>query len=38
MHRMSIRAGLSFLEGPDTDNSVSRLILFNNICVLLYKS
>ena len=30
------KAGLSFPEGPDTNNSISRLILSNNLSYNLY--
>jgi len=36
--KIDTKAGLSLPEGPDTDDSVSRLILSNIIYVLLHES
>jgi len=36
IYRIGTRAGPSFLKGPDIDNSVSVLILFNNLLYNLY--
>jgi len=36
MCRIGTGASLSFLEGPDTDNSVFELILSNNLLYNLY--
>ena len=38
MSKIDTESGLSFPEGPDTDDSVSRLILSNIIYVLLHES